>query len=189
MVNIIIGAKKTAQVMFDLRVSINIMSYSVYLQLGLGKIKPTPMTFQLADGSIQHPKGIVEDLLVQVDKFKMPMDFVVLEMKGSRLRHKEHMILLGRPFMASTKNVIDVQSGKLTMTVLVKTVQLKAVDSLQYSFATSHNECSYVDYIDLHVSNFSFQGKARIDLEVVHSKDRWKKRRHRKWNRKGWSRE
>ena len=97
--------------MLDLGVIINIIPYSVYLQLGLGKLKPTLMTLQLADGSIKRPKGIVEDLLVQVDKFKVPMDFVVLEMKGAPLSHKEHMILLGRPFMATTKTVIDVQSG------------------------------------------------------------------------------
>ena len=58
------------------------------------------------------------------------------------------------------------------MTVLGETVKLK-VDSLQYPFATSHKECSYVDYP---VSNLSFQGKA---LEVAHSKDRWKSRRAR----------
>ena len=50
----------------------------------------------------------MEDLFVQVDKFKVPMDFAVLEMKGALLKHKEHMILLGRPFMETTKTVIDV---------------------------------------------------------------------------------
>ena len=134
------------QEMFDLGESINIMPYLVYLQLGTGKIKSTPMTFQLADRSIKRPKGIIEDLLVHMDKFKVPMDFVVLEMKRA-LKHKEHMILLGRPFIATTKTVIDVQSGKLTMTVLGETVQLKAADSLQYPFATSRNQCSYVEYI------------------------------------------
>ena len=75
------------------------------------------MTLQLADGSIKHPKGIMEDLLVQVEKFKVPMDFIVLEMKGAPMKHKKHTILLGRPFMVTTKTVIDVQSGKLTMIV------------------------------------------------------------------------
>ena len=65
------------------------------------------MTLQLVDGSIKRPKGIVEDLLVQVDKFKVAMEIVMLEMKGAPLRHKEHMILLGRPLMATTITVID----------------------------------------------------------------------------------
>ena len=116
--------------MFDLGANINTMPYSVYLRLGLGKLKLTPMTIQLMDRSIKPPKGIVEDLLVQVDKFKAPMNFVVLEIKGALLKHKKHLILLGRPFMATTKMVIDVQSVKLTMTVLGETVQLEATDSL-----------------------------------------------------------
>ena len=44
MVNITTGGKKTTQAMFDLGVSINIMPYSIYLQLGLGKLKLTLMT-------------------------------------------------------------------------------------------------------------------------------------------------
>ena len=80
------------------------------------------MTFQLVDRSIKHPKGIVEDLLVQINKFKVPTDFAVLEMRAALLRHKECMILLGRPFMVTTKMVTDVQSGKLTMLVLGETV-------------------------------------------------------------------
>ena len=60
--------------------------------------------------------------MVQMDKFKVPMDFVVLEMKGAPLRNNEHMILLGRTFMSSSKMVIDVHSGKLTMAVLDETV-------------------------------------------------------------------
>ena len=82
------------------------------------------MTLQLADGSIKHPKGIVEDLLVQVDKCKVPMDFVVLEVNGVLLKHKDHMIVLGRPFMATTKINLDSQSGKLTM-IVVKLSSLK----------------------------------------------------------------
>ena len=129
-VNISIGGKETTRAILDLRENINIMTYSVYLRLGLCKLKSTPMTFQLADASIKHMKGIVEDLMVQVDKFKVPMDFVVLEMKGAPLRNKEHMILLGRPFMATTKMVIDIHSGKLTMIVSGETVHLKAADSV-----------------------------------------------------------
>ena len=83
-VNIAIGGKEKMQVRLDLRANINIIPYSVYLRLGLGKLKPTSMTLQLVEGSIKHLKGIVEDLLVQMDKFKVPMYFVVLEIKGAQ---------------------------------------------------------------------------------------------------------
>ena len=72
--------------------------------------------------------------MVQVDKFKVPMDFVLLEMTGALLRHKGHMIFLSRPFIVATKTVIDVQNEKLTMTFSDETVELKAIDLLQYPF-------------------------------------------------------
>ena len=84
------------------------------------------MTLQLVDGSIKRLKGIVEDLMFQVEKFKVPMDFVVLEMKGALMRNNEQVIVLGRPLMATTKIVIDVQNGKLTMIVSGETVELKS---------------------------------------------------------------
>ena len=57
----------------------NLMPYSVYKQLGLGGLKPTNITLSLADISVKIPKGIVEDVLVKIDKFYNPVDFVVLD--------------------------------------------------------------------------------------------------------------
>ena len=57
----------------------NLLSYSVYKQLGLGELKPANITLSLADRSVKIPKGIVEDVLVKVDKFYYPVDFVVLD--------------------------------------------------------------------------------------------------------------
>ena len=85
------------------------------------------------------------------------------------------MIFLERPFMATTKTVIDVQSGKLSMTVLGETVQIQATDLLTYPFGTSHKQCSNVDYFNFPMFDPSFQGKDRANLEVVHSKDKWKR--------------
>ena len=114
--------------------------------------------------------------MVKVDKFKVPMDFVMLEMKGALVRNKEQMIFHGRPFMAITKIVIDVQNGKLTMTVSGETVELKAANSSLYPFTTFQSQCSFVNLIDLLVSNPSFQGRNGIVLEDAHSKAKWKRR-------------
>ena len=53
----------------DLRVSVNLMPLSMYRKLGLGEMKPIIMSFLLVDGSIKHPRGILEEVLVKVDKF------------------------------------------------------------------------------------------------------------------------
>ncbi|RVW23782.1 hypothetical protein CK203_097596 [Vitis vinifera] len=57
--------------------SVNLLPYSVYKQLGLGGLKPTTMTLSLADRSVKIPRGVIEDVLVQVDKFYYPVDFVL----------------------------------------------------------------------------------------------------------------
>ena len=81
------------------------MPLTIFRKLGLGEPKPTTVTLQLADRSIKHPKGIVEDVLVKVDKFIFSVDFIVLDM----IKDPEVPLILGRPFLATGKALIDVQ--------------------------------------------------------------------------------
>jgi hypothetical protein len=74
-----IGISHIEKALLDLGASVNLLPYSVYLQLGLGELKPTSMTLQLADRSVKIPRGIVEDVLIKVDKFYFPVDFIVLD--------------------------------------------------------------------------------------------------------------
>ena len=76
-----IGVSQIERALLDLGASVNLLPYSVYVQLGLGKLKPTSMTLQLAYRSVKVPRGIVEDVLIKVDKFYFPVDFIVLDMK------------------------------------------------------------------------------------------------------------
>jgi len=59
-----IGVNRIEKALLDLRASVNLLPYSVYLQLGLGELKPTSMTLQLADRSVKIPKGIIKDVLI-----------------------------------------------------------------------------------------------------------------------------
>ncbi|GKB15363.1 reverse transcriptase domain-containing protein, partial [Tanacetum coccineum] len=65
----------------DLGANISLMPYSMYEKLGLGKPKPTRMSLELAHRSIQYPQGIAENVLIKVDKFILPIDFVILDMR------------------------------------------------------------------------------------------------------------
>ena len=65
--------------LLDLGASVNLLPYSVYKQLGLGELKPTTITLSLENRSVKIPKGIVEDVLVKMDKFYYPVDFVALD--------------------------------------------------------------------------------------------------------------
>ncbi|XP_031271281.1 uncharacterized protein LOC116129694 [Pistacia vera] len=92
----VIGDVQFDRVLCDLGASINLMPLSVFKKLGIGEVNPTMVSLQLADRSIKHPWGIVEDVLVKVDKFILPTDFVVLDMKED----KEIPLIFGRPFLA-----------------------------------------------------------------------------------------
>ncbi|RVW69421.1 hypothetical protein CK203_061783 [Vitis vinifera] len=75
-----IGGTYVEKSLLDLGASVNFLPYSVYKKLGLGELKPTSITLSLAERSMKIPRGMIEDVLVQVDKFYYPVDFVVLDM-------------------------------------------------------------------------------------------------------------
>ena len=52
------------------------------------------MTLQLADRSVKIPWGIVEDVLIKVDKFYFPMDFIMLDMKPVQVIESEIPVIL-----------------------------------------------------------------------------------------------
>ena len=68
-ISVNIGGTCVDKALLDLGASVNLLPYSVYKQLGLGELKPTTITLYLADRFMKIPKGIVEDVLVKVDKF------------------------------------------------------------------------------------------------------------------------
>ena len=68
-ISIVVGNSKLGHALVDFGASVNLLPYSVYVELGLGELEPTNITLQLADRSVKIPRGIVNDVLVQVDKF------------------------------------------------------------------------------------------------------------------------
>ncbi|RVW35616.1 Retrovirus-related Pol polyprotein from transposon 17.6 [Vitis vinifera] len=87
-----------------------------YKQLGLGGLKPTTMTLSLADRSVKIPRGVIEDVLVQVDKFYYPVDFVVLDTDSSVKEENYVPIILGRPFLATSNAIVNCRNGVMQLT-------------------------------------------------------------------------
>ena len=102
----------------------NLMPYSVYKQLGLGELKPTNITLSLADRSVKIPKGMVEDVLVKIDKFYYPVDFVVLDTEPISSEPNHVPIILGRPFLATTNAIINCRNGVIQLTFGNMTLEL-----------------------------------------------------------------
>ncbi|XP_073136991.1 uncharacterized protein [Henckelia pumila] len=126
----------------DLGASINLMSYSVFRKLSLGEPKSTRMSLQLADRSIKYPRGIIEDVMVKVDKFIFPMDFVVLDME----KDLDMPIILGKPFLATGKALIDVQKGELLLRVGEEKISFDVFNALKFS--QCNEECFQIDVVD-----------------------------------------
>ncbi|XP_070055105.1 uncharacterized protein [Nicotiana tomentosiformis] len=99
----------------DSGASINLMPLSIYRKLEneLGEIRFTPISLQLADQTTIIPEGIVEDVLVQVNKSVFPVDFVVV----NRDENKEVPLILVRPFLATGRAILDIHDRKLMLRV------------------------------------------------------------------------
>ncbi|RVW72153.1 hypothetical protein CK203_061806 [Vitis vinifera] len=78
-ISVMIEETCVEKALLDLGASVNLLPYSVYKQLGLGELKSTSITLSLADRSVKIPRGMIEDVLVQVDKFYYPVDFVIFD--------------------------------------------------------------------------------------------------------------
>ncbi|KAM6562896.1 hypothetical protein CsatB_022894 [Cannabis sativa] len=122
--------------------SINLMPLSVFKRLHLGEAKPTTVTLQLADRSLAHPRGVIEDVLVKVDKFIFPIDFIVLDMEEDN----NVPIILRRPFLATGQALIDVQKGELKLRVQGDEVFFNVLKAM--TFSKANDNCFFVDLVD-----------------------------------------
>lgn len=121
-ISIMIEGKRVEKALHDLGASVNLFPFAVYQQLGLGEMKPTKVTLQLADFRI--PRGLVEDVLVQVDNFVYPVDLVVLDTYPITTTHAQTPIILGRLFLATSDAVIHCRNGLLNMSFSNMTMEL-----------------------------------------------------------------
>ncbi|CAN6547358.1 unnamed protein product [Malus baccata var. baccata] len=141
----VIGNSRFESAMLDLGASINVMPYSIYASMNLGALKNDGVIIQLADRSNGYPKGVLEDVLVQVNHLIFPVDFYVLEMDESD--HAPSLpILLGRPFMKTARTKIDVYNGTLTMEFDGEVINFNLSDSMKYP--SENHSCFAIDVID-----------------------------------------
>ena len=133
----------------DLGASINLIPLSIFKRLGLGEARPTTVTLQLANRSLKHPRAVIEDVLVKVDKFIFPADFIVLDMEED----KEIPIILGRPFFATSRAVIDVQRGELKLRVQEDEVRFNVFEAVRHP--AESDTCFMAEIVEAIVSSES----------------------------------
>ncbi|XP_050894273.1 uncharacterized protein LOC127101006 [Lathyrus oleraceus] len=116
--------------------SASLMPLSIYKKLGIGTVQDMRMTLQFADRSVRQPYGIVEDVLVKIDKFVFPVDFVILEMP----KDEEIPLILGKPFLETGRCMIDIEEGTMTLKVYDEELKIDVRNTMQYKYdiGTSH---------------------------------------------------
>ncbi|XP_075483699.1 uncharacterized protein LOC142523855 [Primulina tabacum] len=124
-----IGDTRLEKAMLDLGAYINVMPDSFYNYLELGPLTETDIVIQLADRSTVYPGGVIEDVLVKLEILVFSADFYVLDMENDYLNSQ---ILLKRPFLKTSKSVIDVNSGTLTMEFDGEIVKFNIYDTMKY---------------------------------------------------------
>ncbi|XP_057760380.1 uncharacterized protein LOC130980747 [Arachis stenosperma] len=139
----IIGDINIEKALRDLGASINLMSLARMKRMRIEEAKPTRMALQLADRTFKFPHGVVEDLLVKVREFIFPADFVVLDIE----EESNASIILGRPFLATTGAIIDVQKGELVLRLHEEKMVFNVFKVMSYP-KESIGECMMVDTME-----------------------------------------
>ncbi|XP_015933144.1 uncharacterized protein LOC107459426 [Arachis duranensis] len=150
----------------DLGASINLMPLLLIRRLQIDEVKPTFICLQLADRSIRYPFGVVENLLVKVGSFIFPADFVILDIKED----KNPSIILGRPFLATGRALIDVQKGEVTLRVNEEEIVLNVLEALRHP--DDPEGCMRIDIVEPLVEEVFETDKLEDALESS-PKDTW----------------
>ncbi|XP_042019017.1 uncharacterized protein LOC121766847 [Salvia splendens] len=164
-----IGQGKVDKALCDLGASIHIMPLKYYENLNIRPLKTSDVIIRLADNTAIKTMGMIEDVLVNVDDFIFPTDFIILDMKVD----KNVPLILGRDFLAICKALIDVGRGEITTsdnysrsTYKIDSAMLKYEEAQQ---AKMEPECRVVMMID--------HGKPKLTKAPSQEKQKKKKKK------------
>ncbi|XP_031108668.1 uncharacterized protein LOC116013158 [Ipomoea triloba] len=136
----VIGGFTINRSLCDLGAGVNVMPLSLCKRLNLGEPKPVQLTLEFADRSTKSPIGILEDVPVRVDKYFVPCDFVVMD-----IREDPYIpIILGRPFLATTGAIIDARKGSIIFDFGEEKVAFNVFDEPKSPFV---EKCYRVDEV------------------------------------------
>nr|GEY50685.1 reverse transcriptase domain-containing protein [Tanacetum cinerariifolium] len=128
----------------DLGASINLMPLSMWKGLSLPELTLTCMTLELADRMESKPVGISKDVKVKVGVFHFPADFVVVDFEPD-LRV---LLILERCFLKTSRALIDVHKGELTLTIGNEAITYNLDQTSRYSVNYDQMTANKIDVVD-----------------------------------------
>nr|GFC34088.1 reverse transcriptase domain-containing protein [Tanacetum cinerariifolium] len=127
----------------DFGSSINLMPLSVWEGLSLSELTLTCMTLKLADRSVSKPIGIAKDVSFKVGVFHFPADFVVVDFEPD----PRALLILGRCFLKTSRALIDVHKGELTLRIGNEAITYNLDQTSRYSANYTQMTANKIDVI------------------------------------------
>ncbi|KAI3712080.1 hypothetical protein L1987_70629 [Smallanthus sonchifolius] len=171
------GEIKLDRALLDLGASVSIIPGSLYDQHDFGPLQRVNTMVVLADQTPTHPWGIVKDVIVKVNEFYYPVNFLVLDC----VKNTEPTTILGRPFLATTQANINCAEVTVRMWFGAQKMSLKIFSNLP---TPETNKCGLPEKVNHTVENVCVVFDRLIDRKDGETPERGKKR-VRKRRRKG----
>ena len=145
-----IGGMSFTRSLLDTIASINILPKAVFDSHHVGELQPFLVELCLADGSVRKPHGLVEDVIIRIEDCYFPVDFLVVDMKMTK-ELSQAPIILGRPFLATAKAVIDRGKGEVILKVGEHTMKVDINKLMKYPSRASEDlgAIDFADYQDI----------------------------------------
>jgi len=124
----VIGDWVIHRALLDLRASVNLLPFTIYERFGQGELKPTKIVPQVADRSTRIPRGVVEDVLINVGEFIFPIDFIVLDTERVPAAESHIPVILGRLFLSISNALINYRNGIMKLSFGNITLDLNIFD-------------------------------------------------------------
>eukprot|EP00253_Pinus_taeda_P020812 PITA_20812 len=158
-VNTIINNIHIPNTLIDLGAAINVMTLETMKTLQLTNLQHTTIVLELVDRSKVIPEGILEDIIVSLDSWEYPVEFLVLQPKSNL---GGHPIILRRPWLATVDAFIGCRSGNMIISRGTERKQLTLYPSAQ-SPVVAHNLWLDDKYNDKNCSSLDVSEELRND--------------------------
>jgi hypothetical protein len=104
----------------------------------------------LADRSHKRPREILEDVLIKVDKFYFPVDFIVIDTEPVHDVANQIPVILGRPFLATANALINCRTGvmKISFGNMMVELNIFNINSQPLEYNETHPMCFIEEITD-----------------------------------------
>ncbi|GKC89334.1 reverse transcriptase domain-containing protein [Tanacetum coccineum] len=108
-------------------------------------------SYSWADRSITEPIGIAKDVRLMVGKFQFLADFVVVDFEPD----PRVPLILGRSFLKTSRALIDVYEGEITLRVGKEAITFNLDQTSRYTANYHHMTANRIDVIELACEEYS----------------------------------